>query len=402
MKPIKAILVLAVVVVLFGATAGYKHPFSRQRGVGGSDGLVFDAPLTSSLVDNKGAAATFTRASTATQSIIDATCTTTTLSTVASGSPRFDCACDSSDTRICGIRAEPLAINTVLHSDGLDNVAWTPAAGVTVTANHAVAPDGTTTADQIEATAGGLLQTVTVTASAQYTASFLLKAAAPVTVPVIVDGTSTNCNVLTTWTTCSSTDASSSSTSIILGLGVGTYVVDAWSAQNELGSIRTSRIATTTAAVQRNADALSYPFVVPQVGTMRMQVLCPNLSAYIGSTAGLVTLSAGATTDFIETNITAIVITNDSSIKIKYNNATQSSLSSGYKATDGTINTIHSQWSANNNACYQDFVTSQNPDTSATIPAATTLYLGDYRGTIGSGHGCLVSGVRVYKKQVLK
>ncbi len=64
-----------------------------------------------------------------------------------------------------GLLVEPQRTNLLLRSEELDNAAWT-ATGATVTANSTAAPDGTTTADRVAATAtgGNLAQAVTITA----------------------------------------------------------------------------------------------------------------------------------------------------------------------------------------------------------------------------------------------
>lgn len=69
-------------------------------------------------------------------------------------------------TRLCeGLLVEPQRTNLLLRSEELDNAAWT-ATGLTVAANAATAPDGTTTADNLVVTAlnGSLAQAVTITA----------------------------------------------------------------------------------------------------------------------------------------------------------------------------------------------------------------------------------------------
>ena len=190
--------------------------------------------------DSKGHEPTFARASTATTTI---------------GSDLFTVGKNWARLEDDGYLSEPAATNLCLHSQAFDDASWV---GSTVTADDATAPDGTATADKITASSSGILQSITVSTGAEYTGGLWLKAAASVNVPVVIDGTSTNAAVTTEWQKFGSTVASSSGTNIDFGLGVGTYTVWVWGAQVEEGSTPSSYIATTTAAVTRKADVMTY------------------------------------------------------------------------------------------------------------------------------------------------
>lgn len=67
-----------------------------------------------------------------------------------------------------------IAVNYLLRSEAFDNASWTKNANATVTADQAVAPDGTSTADLYEGTSVGanaVAQSVTTVASTVYTVS---------------------------------------------------------------------------------------------------------------------------------------------------------------------------------------------------------------------------------------
>jgi len=199
-----------------------------------------------------------------------------------------------------GYNAEPQAINLCLQSQTFDNASWVkPGARVVITADQYVAPDGTTTADKLATTAAGsntyfTQQTLTTTAVANtftvyakytntqwlqldlydavtdYVASFdilngvvgLKHASATSSITSIGNG----------WYRCSvtATTAASAGAAVAVGLSdvnsatlrtwtpAGTETAAIWQAQLETGSVATSPITTTTVAVTRNADKLTY------------------------------------------------------------------------------------------------------------------------------------------------
>ncbi len=90
--------------------------------------------------------------------------------------PRFDY--DGSGVTI----VEPVSTNLFTYSEQLNNVIWSTAGNVTITANAAVAPDGTTTADtmtEVATNATHRIEYITSGTSVanQYTVSFYVKVA---------------------------------------------------------------------------------------------------------------------------------------------------------------------------------------------------------------------------------
>jgi hypothetical protein len=65
-----------------------------------------------------------------------------------------------------GVLIENASTNLILYSEQVDNAAWTKVAGATVTANTAVAPNGTTTADTLTISQTKQISTSSVSAAA--------------------------------------------------------------------------------------------------------------------------------------------------------------------------------------------------------------------------------------------
>jgi hypothetical protein len=212
------------------------------------------------------------------------------LESVASGVPRLDYpaagGCPS-------LLVEPAATNLLLRSEEFDNAVWTKT-NATITANAAISPNATTTADKLimdigvdpnGANANGVFLVSSI-ASGTYTWSIYAKRAEFNTIrfresastgqflTVNLDtGVITNQNIAQFinpiaklisdgWYRISFTTPSNTSTiqKYIIRTnqtGDGTSGIFIWGAQLETGSVATSYIPTTTATATRNADLIS-------------------------------------------------------------------------------------------------------------------------------------------------
>jgi len=187
---------------------------------------------------------------------------------------------------------EPQRTNLVLRSEEFDDAAWTKS-GATVTANDAIAPDGTMSADKITLTSssGRIARGVTLTDNVNYTASVFVKnidatnatirvrctnKAGTVatanfiltgsgTISELSDATATITAFANNWYRCTlSFNAQSGATTPDLriisnatgGLASGESVYG-WGAQLEAGAYPTTYMPTTSATATRVTDSFS-------------------------------------------------------------------------------------------------------------------------------------------------
>jgi hypothetical protein len=231
------------------------------------------------------------------------------IESVANNVPRLD----YTDSTCPSLLVEPQRTNLVLYSEQFDNAAWTTNASPTITANTTTAPNGTLTADTIAAGGAnsGVYQVPTVSVAVAYAFSVYVKNISsstaitigcdlnPINATLIfnaVSGTITSVGAGITasavtnegngWFRVFGTYVTTNTpnTFIVFGGGVMSFAV--WGAQLELGSYPTSYIPTTSAAVTRNADAISKT----------------GISSLIGQTEGVLFLDLFASAKNDDTN----------------------------------------------------------------------------------------------------
>jgi hypothetical protein len=222
-----------------------------------------------------GPSITFTRASDATYFDADGV-----LQTAANDTPRFDH--DPATGASRGLLIEEARTNLLERSAEFDNAYWSKTSGGTgsapvVTADVGVAPDGTTTADQIDFDRGVgnttsdfsvIRRSLAVPATGDYTQSVWLKAATSgdigkqIAIRNVNNGFYTIITLTADWVRYTRTENTSLTASRPFEISNrGTFTADntvsvlAWGAQLEAGAFPTSYIPTTTAAATRSADS---------------------------------------------------------------------------------------------------------------------------------------------------
>lgn len=167
-----------------------------------------------------------------------------------------------------GYLCEPQITNRLLYSEDFSNAAWVKT-NVTVTANSTAAPDGATTADTLTATAanGTVIQDLGVVASAKKTGSLWLKRkTGSGNIQLTMDGGTgwTTVAVGADWTRFPITQTLADEDFGVRIVTSGDEVY-AWGGQIEQadgwsgGAWMTTYVPTTSAAVQRKGDALTFP-----------------------------------------------------------------------------------------------------------------------------------------------
>ncbi len=266
------------------------------------------------------------------------------IESVASGVPRLDYFTSGGTAGCPALLVEPSAQNLALRSEEFNvSGTWAPVIGGTgsspsVTANAVVSPDGTQNAETVLLNRGAgnaigdqstLQQTITLATSGTYTFSVYAKATASGDVGKQIflragsAGDLIPYTLTANWVRLTRTQTGLASGSNVFQIGNrGTVTadnsvsVDLWGAQVETGSIATSYIPTTTAAVTRNAEVVTLSGAVSGCigqteGTIYAEVDVRNLGVETyfiriddGSSTNLVALRK-LTTNVVRSLITA-------------------------------------------------------------------------------------------------
>jgi hypothetical protein len=300
-----------------------------------------------------------------------------------------------------GYLAEPAATNLCLQSESFGTT-WVPSTA-TVTTNQTASPTGEVTADLLTNTGGGgsrLTQAGIIATSTTHTYSIYVKASvgtsftlllynatgAAVVASVDVNlttGATTNVvgtvavsAIVNSWWRVSVTNSSG----ITAGNSLTAYAyagssagavgsaVYLWGAQVELGSSATSYIPTTTVAVARNADVLTYPSagnVSDTAGTLYCEA-AQNGTA--GARSFVQVFASAGNVNQIYSSAGLFGFTG--------NAGTQANINAGITVTSGSIIKTAYRWGANNFAISANGAAAVT-DTSGSVPSGlTTIYVG--------------------------
>ena len=146
--------------------------------------------------------------------------------------------------------------NLLLQSQTFDNAAWGKGAGVTITANTDIAPDGTLTAERFVSTGGAypqMSQSATLSAGT-YTGTLWVRSdgTPQIEQSILLDGTPQAFTPTSTWTriTVTKTGITAGSRAFVIATNSGTAPASSfyiWGAQLNQGSTALPYTATTTA-----------------------------------------------------------------------------------------------------------------------------------------------------------
>jgi hypothetical protein len=338
-----------------------------------------------------------------------------------------------------GLLVEGARTNLVLRSQEFDNAAWTKSS-VTVTANDAIAPDGTLTADKLTESGSGAITrpgtALTVTAATNYTVSFYARRSNFTWLRVLVGDDSAFTNRIAGWfdllngvkgsvvvngavtsggstmtaigggwyrcaivfsmnsaTTAfpavvsASADASTTRADVGGGAGIG-GIMHVWQAQVVASSFVGTPIATTSAAVTRNVDAI---VATRAAGLLDRGSALVRAALAPGSDSGvqqmLLTLHDGTVNNRL--SLYRSTATSALTLYLGAGGVQQASLGGGAGSANalaisggaGRWATDNTAWSVNGGAVTVDAV--------ATVPAMTSEQLGARNGNAEPLYGYL-------------
>jgi hypothetical protein len=290
--------------------------------------------------------------------------------------PRFDHNPTTGES--LGLLVEEARTNVVTYSV-IDATNWTTTDGATITANAAVAPDGTLTAALVTfpgANVPRINRSLTVGAGT-VTQTVWLKAVTG-TVSIRVGNPSdygANQTIGTTWTRVSASYASgSNSFGIYCSSPVSAASFYAWGAQMELGSFPTSYIPTTASTVTRSLDLASMTGTNFSSWYNQSEGSLLTIAAFPASgTRGLAQIASNSPSSNVIGNI--VVNNADPRLRVVSNSIQQAEIQSGGPYLSNSICKLVSRFSLNDFAvCFNGG--SLTFDKSGSLPIVDRLGIG--------------------------
>ncbi|PZR17538.1 MAG: hypothetical protein DI536_04285 [Archangium gephyra] len=309
---------------------------------------------------------------------------------VAAGQPRVEPDADG----VLGLRLENARANRLLRSSEIDNGAWTKAGGASVSADYALAPDGTMSADRLiyNATSSYVLQADNTGGVATAASVYLRGTSGSGVIDFCHGGGSGQCTtcsyVASSWTRCEFVSSFAAANNVFLGCDAPTKGsacspagdVLVWGLQHELGSNASSHIPTVSATANRNVETASFAFTTPlPSGSMAVSV-DTSTTSHNGDQGWLV-VCGGTTTGFngllgYSTAFASSLFINSSTLSGTVGGSVGQSRRAGWWGTSGygAINT---------------------PGTSATGATTTTMTGAPSFLGLGDYNACAAPGSRV-------
>lgn len=292
-----------------------------------------------------------------------------------------------------GYLSEGARTNLCLQSEAFDNAVWVKT-NVSVTANNAIAPDGNTTADTLTATLalGTCLQAITITTASQTASCWVKRRTGAGVINLSADGvTFTPIAVTAAWQRFQVTQ------SLVAGvinsffrIDTNGDAIDVWGAQYETAAFASSYIPTTTVAVTRNADVLTYASagnVLGVTGTSYVEATWANAGAVSGP-------------DIIDTFPSAIQLNISGGGVISLYDGTSRSVGPVVSNAQLSPQKLSSKWDGVANSCNGAASgVLGTPQAWVTPVLGATLYIGNRQGTTNSLFGT-IRNVRIFSLQL--
>ena len=343
-----------------------------------------------------------------------------TLQSVASGIARLDYRYAGALQSCPALLVEPAATNLVLRSEEFDNASWVKSSGGTgsapvVTANNAVAPDGTMTADLISFNRGAgntisdrsfIRQTPTVVSGTVYFDSLWLKAATPSDVGKqiglrgVAGGTYLVITLTNDWVRYGRAETAISTTGNYELETRGTFTIDnavsvhVWGADLKTSSVLTSYIPTAAATATRNADVISLTGASGYIGQTQGGVAGRLAIGQTSLTRTVMVLSDGTVNNRIHVYVDS---SNRLNAEIVQGGITSATMQSAVLAS-GVHAYCLSYDVGTNGSLYVDGTLAE-ADTPPSVPACNQILFGSYIGGIEYYNGHL--GVQALFKEAL-
>jgi hypothetical protein len=320
---------------------------------------------------------------------------------VANNVPAFEFNTDGSYR---GLLVEPGATNLVTYSQEFNDASWVGTVGGTgiapvVTANDAIAPDGTMTADLIVFDRGAgntssdfsqlAKATFTTVIGTVYTNSIFLKAGTAgdigkqIGLRGVLNATVTVVTLTSSWVRYSVTETETDTVGRFVIINRGTSTADntvsvhAWQAQCETGSVATSPIVTTAGTASRVADVVSLTGASSLIGQSAGTLFVEAEYRFDNAARRLLTISDGTANEQFR-----ITKGTDQTLLFRIDDGGVSQASIQTAGTFTGVFKLAGAYALNNVAFYVNAV-QIGTDSSATIPATTRIDLGQlYDGTL--------------------
>ena len=288
---------------------------------------------------------------------------------------RLDIARVDYSTGSPALLVEPQRTNLALWSEDFSNGVWSKSAGVSISTNSAIAPNGLMTADIIDFGTSDrfVSQATTATTGVAITGTFYIKGIAGQTIQIAVAGVDQLFTLDGTWQRLGHTRTT---TGTVFGLNVNTFgsatarVVSLWGAQLEAGNYSTSYIPTTSASVTRNADVISKTGISSLIGQTEGTMFVDFIYDHSGTAvAEAISISDGTSANRI---FLGNVFSNTFSATVTTSSFAQFTSATSYSLVVGQRYKVAIAYKANDFAFYVNGVQISS-GTSGSVPATSRL-----------------------------